>query len=339
VIELRTYDSIPTGAGGTDWELLLDEDPHGSVFHSPRYLRLWHESLGQRYPVRVHAVHADGRLVGLVPDANERAGAPTGPVELRRFVGGTEVTDYMGPVSRLEDRTDVASAYLGHLAADVDWDELIADGLIRESGWPDAFRRAAAEHGLEITFDEVADVCPRVDLAGGHAAYLDRLPGRMRQELTRKTRKLAREVGGLELVEVPPAELPNETERFLAMAAESFPDKAGFFEREEIHAWFDALARGLGGDRTFRLHRLDADGMPAAMTASLVGHGEWGLYNSGFDVDLAPYAPGMVIIWLLIEEACAEGFRVFDLLRGDEAYKYRFGARDRILDRLVIGRH
>jgi hypothetical protein len=338
VIELRTYDAIPSGAGATEWELLLDEDPHGSVFHSPRYLRLWHDVLGQRYPVRVHTVHANGRLVGVVPDANDRSGAPTGPVEIRRFVGGTEVTDYLGPISRIEDRTDVASAYFGNLAADVDWDELIIGGMIRESGWPDAFRRAAGEHGLRVQFDEIDDVCPRIGLAGGHDGYLGRLPGRMRQELVRKTRKLARDVGDLELVEVAPAEVATEIERFLTMAAESFPNKAGFFEREDVHDWFDALGREFAKDRTFRLHRLEAGGLPAAMTVSLVGHGDWGLYNSAFDVALAPFAPGMVIIWLLIEQACAEGFEVFDLLRGDEAYKYRFGAEDRVLDRLVIVR-
>ena len=38
------------------------------------------------------------------------------------------------------------------------------------------------------------------------------------------------------------------------------------------------------------------------------------------------------------KEAAGEGCRVFDLLRGDEPYKYRFGATDRRLERLMIAR-
>ncbi|MEX2328882.1 MAG: GNAT family N-acetyltransferase [Nitriliruptoraceae bacterium] len=338
MIELRTHDTIPTGASTTDWELLLSEDPHGSLFQGPRYLRLWHQVMGQRYPIRVHTVHADHRMIGVIADANDRAGAPTGPIELRRFLGGTEVTDYLGPISRLEDRVDVADAYLANLAADVDWDEFIAGGVTRESGWPDAIRRAVDAHGLTVLHEEVDDVCPRVDISSGHDRYLSSLPGRSRQELVRKTRKLARDVGELDLVEIAPDDLEGELDGFLERAATSFPGKAAFFSRPDIHEWFGALAREFGPDRTFRMHRLDAGGLPAAMTVSLVSHGEWGLYNSAFDVDLAPYAPGMVIIWMLIEQACAEGLKVFDLLKGDEEYKYRFGAEDRHLERLVIGR-
>jgi CelD/BcsL family acetyltransferase involved in cellulose biosynthesis len=74
------------------------------------------------------------------------------------------------------------------------------------------------------------------------------------------------------------------------------------------------------------------------MTVSLVHSGEWGLYNSAFDPTLRMLAPGMVLVGNLIEIAAAEGNTVFDLLRGDEPYKYRFGATDRTLRRYTIER-
>lgn len=338
MIELRTHDSVPTGSLRTEWEMLLDEDPHATVFHGPRYLALWREVLGQRSPTRVHTIHREGRLIGVVADANDLEGSPTGPEEHRRFLGGTEVTDYLGPISRLEDRTDVADAYVANLAADVDWDEFVAGGLAKDSGWADAFRRAIGQHGLAVIEEDIEDVCPRVDISGGYDAWLDGLPGRARQELNRKTRKLARDAGDLELVEVPPGDIAGAIDGFLDQAAASLPDKSGFFERPEIHDWFKALAGEFAKDGIFRLHRLDVGGLPAAATVSLVQGGQWGLYNSSFDPTLGSLAPGMVIINLLIEQAANEGVRVFDLLRGDEPYKYRFGAEDRPLERLTVGR-
>jgi len=338
VIELRTHEGLPSGGLRSEWEVLVEEDPAGTIFQTPRYLGAWHRVLGAGTAVRVHTVHRDGRLIGVVPDANDRAGSPAGPQEIRRFQGGTEVTDYLGPVSRPEDRADVADAYLANLAADVDWDEFVAGGLAADGGWADAFRRSAGDHGLSVLSDEREDVCPVVDLEAGYDAYLAGLPGRLRQELVRKTRKLARDVGDLELIEVPAGEVADRLDGFLDSAAASFPDKRGFFQRPDIHRWFRALAETFAPEGRFRLHELHVGGLPAASGVSLVERGRWGLYNSSFDPTLGSLAPGMVFVGLLIERAAAEGCGTFDLLRGDESYKYRFGARDRVLDRLTIVR-
>lgn len=338
MIELRTHDELPEGSDRAAWQLLVDEDPDATVFHTPRYLAAWAEVFAGTTAVRVHTIHRDGRLIGVVPDANDVQGSPGGPEEIRRFQGGTEVTDYLGPVSRREDRADVAAAYIANLARDVDWDEFVAGGLATDSGWPEAFRRALRDHGLELLEDTVEDVCPRVTLPDSHEAFLAALPGRLRQELNRKTRKLARDAGELELVAVPAEDVVGRLDAFLDQAALSFPGKTGFFQRPDIHAWFRLLAERFVPEGTFRLHELHVGGLLAASTVSLVQQGTWGLYNSAFDETLAAFAPGVVLVNLLIGEAAAEGCEVFDLLRGDEAYKYRYGATDRELTRLVVRR-
>lgn len=336
--ELRTHQGPLPGQLRSEWELLCDEDRDATLFHTPRYLDAWARVFGVGTPIRVHTVHRDGRLIGVIPDANDMAGSPGGPQEIRRFQGGTEVTDYLGPVSRREDRADVADAYIANLAEDVDWDEFVAAGLVADSGWLEAFRAATARHGLAVLADEVEDVCPRIDLEDGYDAHLASLPGKLRQELTRKTRKLSRDAGDLELVEVPANQVSDRLDGFLDQAAESHPDKSGFFRREQMHEWFRVLADEFADERTFRLHELHAGGLPAASTVSLVDQRMWGLYNSAFDPILGSLAPGIVMVHLLAEAASEEDIATFDLLRGDEPYKYRFGATDRVLQRVTVGR-
>ena len=338
MIELETHEGVPAGAVRADWELLLEEDPAASLFQGPRFLSRWAEIFAERSTVRVHTVHRDGRLIGVVPEAHEREGTPTGPIEVRRFLGGTEVTDYLGPVSRTEDRTDVVEAYLAALVADPNWDELIAGGLAADSGWAGTFERAAGDHDLTVFERDIEDVCPRVDISGGYDAYLGRLTGKYRHELGRKARKLARDAGELEVVRVPADEVAQRLDIFLDMAGETEPGKAGFFANDDMRTWFAALADEFADDDIFRLHQLDVGGMPAAATVSLVHGGEWGLYNSAFDPTLRQFAPGMVLVGELIEVAAKEGRDVFDLLRGDEPYKYRFGAQDRAVERITIVR-
>ena len=66
--------------------------------------------------------------------------------------------------------------------------------------------------------------------------------------------------------------------------------------------------------------------------------GTYSLYNSAFDRGWQQLAPGMVLVAEDIRQAIEEGCDVFDFLKGDYAYKYRFGAVPRRIRRLVISR-
>lgn len=339
-LETALVADVGDAALGEEWEALRRADPQASLFQSPRWIRTWDSVLGGQRRLRTRTFRRDGVLVGVLAESVEAVRLPDRVREAVRFAGGTEVTDYLGPVAAAPDRPAVAAAWVAALAADRDWDEVVAGGLPADTGWHAHLAAAADAAGLRVVDAEVDGVCPVVDLTGGYEAHLGRLPGRLRQEGARKARKLARDVGPHEVVGYDPAGLADGVEAFLAMAARSEDEKGGFFRRPEMRRWFHALAEEYGPDGTFRVHRLDAGGLPAAMTVSLVDPARrvWGLYNSAFDPDLAALGPGVVLVNGLIEAAAAEGLTTFDLLRGDEAYKYRLGAVDRVLHTLTMVR-
>ena len=329
---LVTHEGVPTDADvRARWRAVVEADPLGTIFHTPEYLEVWVDVLGTRATVHVHEVVVDGETVGIVPVALQREGSPTGPVEVVRFLGGTEVTDYVGPVAPPEHRDAVVATYLEQLVADADWDEFVVGGVVAGSGWDELWLEHARAHGLTTLGAVPEDVCPRVDLSGGYGAYLERLPSKLRHEMRRKTRKLARDAGDVVLVEVTADDVDEALDRFFAFNTETGDEKARFFANADMQQWFRALAARLGREGGFRLHELHVGGLPGASCVSLVHDGEWGLYNSAFDESLAMLAPGMVIVSQLIEVAAEEGATAFDLLRGDEPYKYRFGAEDRQL--------
>jgi CelD/BcsL family acetyltransferase involved in cellulose biosynthesis len=53
------------------------------------------------------------------------------------------------------------------------------------------------------------------------------------------------------------------------------------------------------------------------------------LYLSGFDAARARESPGAVLLGDMVEWALAAGMRELHFLRGDEEYKYAWGAEDR----------
>ncbi len=326
-----------------EWDELASHDPAATVFQRARWLGRWEAVLAAHRQMRIRTFRREGRLVGLLVETRELLHLPSGPGELIRLAGGDEVTDYLGPIAAPEDRAEVADAYLAALAADRGWDEVVLGGLAADTGWPELLADAAERHGITVVEADVEAVCPQVDLTGGMAGYLDRLPGRLRHELVRKARKLSRDAGPFEIHTYAPEDTADGIEDFLRQARAGDDDKAMFFHRLEMEHWFRALAQEFGPDGTLRVHRLDIGQLPAAMTVSLVDPAAmpertWGLYNSSFDPTLAALAPGMVLVWELIERAADEGCVTFDLLRGDEPYKYRFGAVDREVRTLTLER-
>lgn len=331
MLDHRMLDHVPAGDGvAGEWEALVAATRDATVFHTPRFLACWADQLGGGASVRVHTFRRDGRLVGVVAEQLRQAGGET----VLSFLGGTEVTDYLGPVAGSADRDDVAAAWVSTLP-DRGWDRAALAGMAEDAGWHELIARHAKHAGLAVDADEVDDVCPRIDLTGGYRAYLDGLPSRRRGEMRRKARKLARELGPTEVSEIPADEIGGALDTFLEMAAESGGDKGRFFVDARMRGFFESLASTFGPDRTLRLHTLDVGGLPAAMSVSFVTGAEWGLYNSAFDQALGDYAPGLVLVGELIRLA-AEEVGVFDLLRGEEEYKFRLGGRGRVLRRLTV---
>ncbi len=332
VLEVETEEHFPTGRLAASWEALIASDPCASIFHSARFLRLWCHHLCP-WDLRLRFFHARGELVGVVPEVRELT--PDGR-RVVHFAGGYHVTDYLGPVSRPEHRRDVVDVWFQQLEAERDWDELVAAGLAEDAGWHHLIAERARDGGMAVDGPSREDVCPRVDLNGGWEGYVDRLTSKQRHEIRRKARKLSREAGVVKLVMVDAQELPAAIDDFFALNRAAGGEKGRFFVDESMYDFFQSLAAEFGPARTLRVHCLDVEGRAGAISVSLTHRTEWGLYNSAFEQELRALAPGMVLLAELIRIAAEEGFGTFDLLRGGEPYKYRYGAEDRGIHRLVV---
>ena len=84
-----------------DWTDLVHADPVGSVFHLPRYLKLYWEEFGEESDHLLLAFAESDGGKDLAAVAFERIG------DRLRFLGGTEVTDYMGPVGEVDAQEGV----------------------------------------------------------------------------------------------------------------------------------------------------------------------------------------------------------------------------------------
>jgi CelD/BcsL family acetyltransferase involved in cellulose biosynthesis len=314
------------------WAELVDADPAGTFFHTPDYLKLYWEEFGERpeHLLLAFAERDDGTQVGAV--AFERIG------DILRFLGGTEVTDYMGPVGLPGEQEAITKELWAALLTRQDWAGADLRGLVVDNGWLEMLRDTAAAQGL--TVDETEDqngVAPFLRLDPTWDAYLEALPSKLRHEIKRKARKLEAEAGEYRIVTATPETLVEFLDRFVELHRMSEGPK-GVFMQPGMEIFFRRLGAAFMPQGVFRLSFIEVGGVRAAGTIGFCFGDTFFLYNSAFDRELQHLAPGMVLVAEDIRSAIEEGCSGFDLLKGDYAYKYRFGAHPRPVRRLVVTR-
>jgi CelD/BcsL family acetyltransferase involved in cellulose biosynthesis len=314
-----------------DWSDLVAADPAGTFFHTPDYLKLYWEEFGER-PEHLLLAFAEqeGRQVAAV--AFERIGRTL------RFLGGTEVTDYLGPVGEPDAQPVAAKELWAALVERDDWDGADLRGLPEDRAWLPLLRDAALERGLAVEETEDQNgVAPFLELAPTWDGYLADLPAKLRHELRRKAKKLEAEAGTYTITTATAETMHAYLDRFVELHRMSEGPK-GVFMQPGMEIFFRRLAEAFLADGVFRLSFIEVGGERAAGTIGFRFGGTFSLYNSAFDRAWQQLAPGMVLVGEDIRLAIEDGCTVFDLLKGDYAYKYRFGARPRAIRRLAVRR-
>lgn len=312
------------------WRELVQADPAGSFFHTPAFLKLYWEEFGKtpEHLLLAFAEEDDGSQVGAV--AFERI------EETLRFLGGTEITDYMGPVGLPERQDAMAKELWTALLARDDWAEADLRGLLEDQPWFGLLRDSANAQGLVVREDEDG-VAPFLPLPGSWDEYLAGLSSKYRHEIKRKARKLTEEAGAFRIVTADEGTLVPLLDRFVELHRTSEGPK-GVFMVPGMEIFFRRLGEAFCADGVFKLTFIEVGGQLAAGTIGFVWGGTSYLYNSAFDRSWGTLAPGMVLVAEDIRLAIEEGCSGFDLLKGDYRYKYRFGSSPRAVKRLVVTR-
>jgi CelD/BcsL family acetyltransferase involved in cellulose biosynthesis len=315
-----------------DWGELVGRDPDGTVFHTPEFLKLYWEEFGERPG---HLLLAFGET-----DTGEQIAVAALEVvgDVLRFLGGTEITDYQGPVGVPEVRGSFATELWAALLGREDWGEADLGGLPADSAWLPELRAAADGHGLKLREETDRNgVAPILELPPTWEEYLEQLPSKLRHEVRRKAKKLVSEAGPYEIERATPDTLDGLLNRFVELHRMSEGPK-GVFMVPGMEIFFRRLGETLCERGVFRLSFVRVGGELAAGTIGFRFKTTYSLYNSAFDRAWQSLAPGMVLVADVIREAIDEGCDRFDLLKGDYAYKYRFGARKRLVKRLLVSR-
>ena len=300
-----------------------------------------------------HVVEPDDAATHTALRRRHEAGTDLRPDAKAVFMAASYHADYATILADPADLPAVADALVANLADDPDpshgrtprpWD------VVDLRRWRDddpalpvleaAFLAAAPANGWEV-LRELEDVCPVVTLpvGGSWDDYLATLDKKARHEIRRKVRR-AEATGEVRFSLSP---LNAETvDRFIALHQARWGTDGLFPDTE-------------GGERSRRfLHRLTeleaAEGPDGMLQLGLVHVGERLIfasagfddgrtcffYNAGMDPEARELSPGVTGAAAYIGDRLAAGRTRFDFLRGNEPYKYEWGATDEPIHRLIV---
>ena len=319
-----------------EWNRLLNRSCNDIPFLTWEWQSTWWKHLGEGDLMLLgFRAEDDGRLVGAAPlFCSQTDGGP----RTISLVGCRDVSDYLDLIIEEGQEDAVYVALLDHLEDEgLDWDLIDFCNIPQNSLTHARLRELAAERGYQ-TLVEIEDVCPIISLPATWDDYLMMLNKKQRHEVRRKLRKADAEADTRFYVVGPEDDLRSEMTAFIELHQMSTPEKDQFMDPQMQGFFFD-ISQILQDQGWLQLVFVEMDGEKAAALLNFDYGNDIMVYNSGYDPQRYRHlSPGIIVTARSIEKAIALGRSRFDFLRGDEVYKYRFGAQDTEVRRLVIAK-
>ena len=321
-----------------DWNALLCRSSSDYIFMTWEWQKIWWKWFGSGSDLAVVTVHDGTEPLALAPLYTSRGGPEQRTL---RLVGGVDVSDYLDLLVTSDSRQDAAYETLWTCLIDQlgsQWDLLDLHNVPASS--PSlkrlpALAQASGDFDVTVAVEEVS---PAISLPATWDAYLASLSKKQRHEIRRKLRKANGEAILHWYYADDPTSLHDRVEDFIRLHRLSSEAKRAFMD-DTMQGFFHNIADACLQKGWLRLAFLVANEVKAAAMLCFRYGSAFQVYNSGYDPDMRPdLSTGVVLLSYCIRDAIEQDLEVFDFLRGDEEYKYRFGAESREIYNLSIAR-
>jgi CelD/BcsL family acetyltransferase involved in cellulose biosynthesis len=308
-----------------EWNELLNRAITDTLFLTREYQMVWWKNLGSGELRVITFRNDDGTLAGITPLFAHKTDDGLTTLSL---IGCVDVSDYLDLIVARGHAEQVYAALLDTLARPdfPVWNALDFCTVPAASPTNTTFKAMAEARGLHVE-SKRHDVAPIIDLPDDWEKYLATLDKKQRHEVRRKLRRVEEANTKWYVIDSADA-LDQAVADFAELHKRSRPDKHLFMDAR-MQSFFIDLARQVFARGWLQLVFLEVDGVRAASLWNFVYHNDVLVYNSGYDpIQYGALSPGIVLFAHSIQESIVAKRRRYDFLRGNEEYKYRFGAID-----------
>ena len=314
-IQTGTFESL-----AFEWQNMIQERLESTFFDQQVWHKVWWSEFGNDFQLKVLAAYSDSGSVELIAplmvDGNEIS-----------FLGSTDLVDYHDFLFKEPSDANCIQLLMEVIHGMTEINKISLESLPESSSTIIRFRSYAEQLGWQVEIAQ-EDVAPRIELPSTWDDYMTNLRKKDRHELRRKFRRL-KQAGDVRQVElISPNDVENAMGDFIRLHRMSTAGKEQFMSGQR-ERFFHNVAVELAKQGLTRLCFLEVNNERVATSLSFVCTGVRYLYNSGYNPAHSNLSVGLLNHALAIKSSIESGHRVFDFMRGSEAYKYHLGGIDR----------
>ena len=320
-----------------EWNALLASSASNCVFLTHEWLFTWWKHLSEGRELSILAAHDRDKLVGLLPLAKRTAQYTRMMPRIAEFIGsGVIGSDYLDAIIQKGREEEVLATFGRELNQ---WDLMLQLNQVRAencvvSSLPEVLRK----HRWMASQADI-NVCPFIDLRS-HTweSYLASLSSSQRYSFNRKLRALKRSCE----VRLDVIATRAEALRALDLVIELHQKRWGgrgsseAFQTPAVTAFHQEFVDLAARRGWLRLIILNLDRAARAAIYGLRYGPTFYFYQSGFDPAYSKHSVGLVIMGLAIKQAIEENASEYDLLHGEEEYKFHWAHKLRDLGRIEL---
>jgi len=323
-----------------EWDELLKSSFCQYPFLEFWYLQNWWQTLGggewpaENSELKIIIARENDKLIGIAPlFSSSKDGSP----KALRFIGQVEITDYLDFIALPSSLEAFLSGMLDFIDSSPEFEtKRLELANFRDDSPSNALLEELARRKGRTVDSEVLQPAPTIFLPSTWEDYLQGLSKKQRHEVRRKERNLERDFEAELIFSNECCDLDVEMVNFIAMMRNE-EEKRKFLSPLMETALIDT-AKAAQKAACLSLASLYLNGEQAAAYLNFIKDDRIWVYNTGWNPNFSNASPGWALLTKLIQWGIENGMKEVDLMRGDEDYKYRFGASDRHVSQIVSDR-
>ena len=307
------------------WNNLLEESGVDSIFLTYEWISSWLEVFGKEGEMII--LKGEGEdWKGIFPLFRRVRSLPLGKLRTISFIGEplSDRCDFI--ISG--DRSKAIKAFLAYCRQNNnDCDILRLRQIPNDSLTARLLKKNLSDGKIKFNY-RVCDRAPYIPLPPSWDDYFQTRSRSFKKKI-RKYFRAIREKGEIRIDQLPLS--PETWDILLDISGRSpkFQRGVSFFSPPGMTEFMKILLPRMRESGLLKLTALYLNDRPIAYDIGFKYHDKIWSYESAFDREYAPAGVGHLLLTLLIEDAIKDNCREFDLLRGDETYKFSWAERHR----------
>lgn len=300
------------------WDEVLNKSPDDNIFLT------W-----EKMAPSVNLMKRDGTIKILcATEANELVGIA--PFRITRGSLGYRIiepltngeTDYTGLIMS-KDPNECLQEFLTYLFSQKDWDFILFPDLPQTSQILELLRKTQGIPAFEV---ERGSVCPYIEIPDSKEKLLSNIDPKLRKKLKKSLNKLEREQGKVEIKQYYEIgySLGQAIDILVKLHQKRWTTKGkpGRFTNQNSIIITLQTAKYFAEKNWLRLYFLTVKGKVVAVELNLEYKNKMYCHLKGFEPGFSMYRVGSVLTWKVLEECISRGIIEYDLMQGDESYKF-----------------